>query len=546
MPDDTSHDPIVGSSGLPVEVEDRIGAEVGGRAGAGIAASLRTACWLLDRAERDAPPGDGDGDDQGNDEDLRLAESAAYNLREALGSIVTGRDPAEGGLRAVRDAWTGLRSATGTDAEAEARASLHAVLDRISGDVERSGSRTLQLLGYLRTQAGAEPLRGQLDPVVEYGRLWGEVNDALHADCSPAVALDLLDRTRNWFVRMFTAPDAQVRAVLDLAATPWRGPDQLVALSRVIVSPHHLRLFFGRLLDPAWLAALLDADLVPLPADDGSWPVAAVINGLGRTHPAVVAGMLAQLAARTKEISPPPIPVDFELLRVATHLGPAGHGVVGEMVRRHGDVSAVQSLGVHVALAADPSDPLVVRVARKVIGEDRRLDRKWGVRELLERIVTGLTEDNRRDRVRFLAGKTRVLAAQPLARYTGDIASLHAAVDHEYEILIVLAHHLVALVRCCQNQGVPTVELQRWIGVIDGPIGERITCEVLAGAHDIPIEDKIAHLTRRLASSTATGDDRDLVAAIVAADPDPDSLAVWRDALGMPSPLVARHAGSTR
>ena len=535
MPDeDLSFDLPVDSSGLPVEVENRIRIEVPGRAGDRTIACLRTACWLLSGAARNTVLGEDEPDN--TVAALRLAESAAYNLREALGSVAAGRDPAEGGLRAVRDAWTRFRSAAGTEAEAEAQARLHDVLDQISRDDERSGERTRQLLTYLRAQTGSEPLRGQLDPVLEYSRLWGAVNGALHTDCPPSVALDLLDRTRNWFVRMFTAPDAQVQAVLDLAATPWRDPEQLDTLADIIASPHHLRLFFGRLLDPAWLAAMLDAGLVPLPEDGEPWPVAAVIDGLGRTHPAAVADLLSRLAAQTRRTRLAAVGVDFELLRVATHLGEVGQPIVGEMMQRHGRNSAAQSLGVQVALEADPRAPIVVQVARAVIDEDRRLDRRWGARELLERLETGLTEDNRRDRVRFLAGKTRSLAAQPLARYTVDIASLRAGVDHEHEMLIVLAHHLVGLFRRCREQGVSTAELQRWIGTIDGPVGERITCQVFADAPDVPVEDKIAHLARRLVSSTVTGDDRDLVEAIVASDPDPAQLAVWRDELGMPSP----------
>ena len=40
-----------------------------------------------------------------DDRDLRLAESAAYNLREALDSVIGGRDAADGGLPAVLEAW---------------------------------------------------------------------------------------------------------------------------------------------------------------------------------------------------------------------------------------------------------------------------------------------------------------------------------------------------------------------------------------------------------------------------------------------------------
>jgi hypothetical protein len=98
------------SSGLPAEVEARIRTEVPER-GDRIIACLRTAAWLLDQAS-------GEDDAAG----LRVAESAAYNLREALDAVVKGRDPAEGGLPAIRDAWTRLQlAASGSDDETEAR-----------------------------------------------------------------------------------------------------------------------------------------------------------------------------------------------------------------------------------------------------------------------------------------------------------------------------------------------------------------------------------------------------------------------------------------
>jgi hypothetical protein len=112
---------------------------------------------------------------------------------------------------------------------------------------------------------------------------------------------------------MFTAPDAQVQAVLNLVTSPWRGTEQLDQLAATIVSPHHLRLFFGRLLDPAWLLTLHNAGLVPLPSDGELWPVAAITNGLGRTHPDAVANLLHSLADDTRLVKPPPAAADFEL-----------------------------------------------------------------------------------------------------------------------------------------------------------------------------------------------------------------------------------------
>ncbi|MEO9236814.1 MAG: hypothetical protein ABI418_01855, partial [Jatrophihabitantaceae bacterium] len=75
---------------------------------------------------------------------------------------------------------------------------------------------------------------------------------------------------------------------------------------------------------------------------------------------------------------------------------------------------------------------------------------------------------------------------------------------------------------------------------------ERITCQLLSGAADVPLQDKIDHIALRLRSSTATGDDRDLIDNILASNPTPDQLDVWTASLGDPSPApeVAEGAQS--
>jgi hypothetical protein len=195
----------------------------------------------------------------------------------------------------------------------------------------------------------------------------------------------------------------------------------------------------------------------------------------------------------------------------------------------------VRGLAVTVALDADPTAHIVVQVARVIVGEELRLDRDWGIRDLLGRIDQGLTAENARERVRFLAGKIRALSKLPFAQYTADITSLRAGVEEERETLIVLAHYLVRVASHSRLWGTSTAELQQWFGEIPGAIGGRVTCQVLAEANDVPLDRRIAHVTSRLESPTATGDDRDLVRAILTSDPDPRQLDPWRIALGMPS-----------
>ena len=483
-----------GPSGLPAEVEARIKIEVRQR-GQRIIDCLMTATWMLRQTADDEIQG------------LRLAESAAYNLREALDGVVNDR-----------------------------------VLAAAMAERERSSERARQLLGFLRAKSGVEPLRGELDPVSHYSDLLTTVNDATHGTCERAEAIDLLDRTVNWFVRMFTTPDAQVRAILRLATARYTGPEQLDQLKAVVVTPHHLRLLFARLVDPAWLLALHDAGLVSLPRSDEPWPVSAITDGLGRTHPREVAALLQRLMVDTRAtVTDQLAGVRFELLRTAIHLGEPGHSIVSEVVRRHGDVQAVRSLSIQVALDAKAEAQIVLDAARAVVRKEIRLDQEWGVRELLDRLDQGLTAENVSERVRFLAGKLRLFRDTPYARYPVDLASLRAGIENEREITIVLAHYLVRLLRHSRALEASTADLQAWVKEIPGPIGERIACQLYPEGTDGPLAQRTAPATRRLGSATARGDDRDLVRAILAANPGQDQLGPWRVELGAPS-LAAESA----
>ncbi|MGR3939301.1 hypothetical protein [Streptomyces sp. BRA346] len=98
-----------------------------------------------------------------------------------------------------------------------------------------------------------------------------------------------------------------------------------------------------------------------------------------------------------------------------------------------------------------------------------------------------------------------------------------------------MMHHLARMLSRARELGVPTAELLSWTNKTPGEIGERITCRILAEADDIPPQDMINQITRRLASSRATGDDWDLVDKILSGDPEPETFKFWGDALETPS-----------
>jgi hypothetical protein len=511
---------------LPGDVVARLVAELADR-GNKIIACIRTAAVLIEQA----------GLDRGG---LRLAESAGYNLREALDAVVAGRDPVEGGLPVILAAWERYVAEHGqpeTD-HATSLATLEAVLRRAAEKQSHSSYRARQLLDYLRTKTGVDPIAGDLDPVVTYAKLRDEANTAVHKDLDLAKVTSLYSKSIAWFIQMFTPPDEVVQALSELAAQPWQSQDQIVRLRETATNPHHLHLFLGKLRDPAWLVPLYDAGLIALPQPDTAWPGLSLLGGLGDTAPRDVADLLMRMLKDTKEIGQDVQPgVRFELLRAASQLGPAGHSVAAEVVRFHIGMFAVRALAFGVARVADPAAPIVKQVADAMVGGERSPNDHYYANALLGLLEAGLTEDNFAERVSMVAAKLRRLAGEDRVRFVAlSIASLTAELGEEREEAIVLAHYLARMLSKARQFGASTSQLLGWTRNTPGEIGERVTCRILTGAQDIPIHDKISHITQRLSSSRATGDDRDLIDDILSSNPGPDALQVWAVALGEPSP----------
>jgi hypothetical protein len=232
--------------GLPSEVVSRIVAELGAR-GVKVADCLRTAAALVSQARED-------------DGGLRLAESAAYNLREALDAVVDGRPAPRGGLGSVGEALTRYRAALrGPAADVEAaRAELDGVLERLGRDEEWHGFKAQRLLEYVRDQTGVEPLPGEDSPTQSYSKLRERANTTLHTAGDVSGVAALYDDAIAWFSRFFTPPDSRVQALAALAERPY-ADDLIEEVRQLALNPHHLRLLFSRLRDPAWLDPLYEA-----------------------------------------------------------------------------------------------------------------------------------------------------------------------------------------------------------------------------------------------------------------------------------------------
>lgn len=508
-------------------VVGRLRSELGARAEK-VLGCIRTAAALVAQAKADASG-------------LRLAESAAYNLREALNHIVEGQDAAEGGLRAVMDAWQGFKiQAAVPDVDADAaRENLYQVLDQVEANESRASYYARRLLTYLRDRTGVNPLERPGDPVSEYRDLRDQANTAVHAELSLADVTVLLTRTVAWFVRVFTPPDQVAEAIGVLAAQPWSGQEQIAELEELATNDHHLRLFFGKVEDPAWLDPLYEAGIAGVPSSNAPWPVAALLTGLGKIDPESVATLLERLLADTAAtVKDERAGARFELLRVASQLGAAGHGVVAEVARLHSDLRSVRSLAVYTAREADAADSVVIEVADWILNHFRGFadgDRYYAIK-ILDHLQAGVTADNVADRARMLAGKIRRSARSDESRYALlGIEALTAEVGERPEPLLLFAHHLARILSKARQWGVATSVLLDWLGTMQGEVGERLRSHVLMGAEDISLTDKIAHVADRLASPTATAEDLALVTDIQAHNPAPEDIAAWTEALGTPS-----------
>ncbi len=255
--------------------------ELGPDAGERVLRCLRTAESLLRHSSEDQ-------------DDLRYAESAAYNLREALNSAVKGKPAGEGGFAAALKAWEHYKVTSrlpGAD-EPAARAELATALDNLASDRERQAYMTSKLLEWFREQSGVEPISGDSDPTVQYQRLRDSASRILHGN-SPHAEVDLLFReTVAWFVRFFTPPSDIVGQLVRLAERPY-SPDLLVELRSIAMNSHHLRLFLERLEDSAWLDPMRECGLIGLPRPGELWPVNSLARALRAGAPWAASGCRA-------------------------------------------------------------------------------------------------------------------------------------------------------------------------------------------------------------------------------------------------------------
>jgi len=519
MPDDDNLEP----DGLPEVVLGQIIKDLGPR-GEVVADALRTAAHLIVEARQD-PTG------------LRLVESAAYNLRVALEAVPKGQDAADGGFPSVETAYERYRAAASGPEADEPRAAEDLIreLGRLVADGERQRLWTRRFLNWVKERTGIEPLPGDADPAARFNDLRDRASTALHTDSTLAKVTSLYEETISWFVQLFTPPDERVKQIVALARTPYEGPAQMrLLIGEAAYNAHHLGLFLAEVQDPAWLDALWEARLIHPPRDGEPWPVGFLIGGAGGIDAIETARLLERLYDTQHGDPAVALSVARNVIQAALRLGRAGHSLAARIIAKYPSDHWVQMIAVHIAQEAEPSDPIQYAVADAVIGNSQMSDGGHQTRTMIRQLAAGLIPDNAPGRLRMVIAKIARMSREPGMRAVFlDTSALHTTGDELRDPALILAEHLIGMIAAWRSLGLPTSALLELTAPIEGELGERLTCQVLAGASDVDRGAKIAHLARRLASATATGDDRDLLDDL--GELTDDEVAVLASAFGEPS-----------
>ena len=209
--------------------------------------------------------------------------------------------------------------------------------------------------------------------------------------------------------------------------------------------------------------------------------------------------------------------------------------MVLSILRRYPGDEWPQMMAMSFAEGMEPSNTIHLAIADAVIGSESRHERAHRTRQVLQRLIAGLTEENVDSRIELLAQKVRRMAKRPEAAYLAvDIASLAAEGWDDDERLMIIACTLARILPEACELGLSEPVAVQLFSEIPGEIGERLICRTLAPVSHGGRAAKIAHLARRLESHTATGDDLELVESLLPLTDD--EVEVLRVRLGSPSP----------
>lgn len=410
-----------------------------GERGARAAEMLRTAKSLIDAGSL-AP---------------RVGETVAYCLREDLVEIPQTAGLPSGEWKNVsrkvvseRQRYEQMRSLSGIDADLALKELLQSI-DDMDEFHNQEGIHLQRVRQILRVRTGVDPLDHDANILDDYEKLVNDIQIMVHnSGTRPTVPLELASeyyqRVLDLFSRLFLI-DQRLERLQELAIVANPTADDGLKLQRLLISPHDLRFFAAKVVNPAWLDLMLDQGLLdPHPEPGAASPTSIMLSRLRGEHSAELAKWLERAWSRwsgTQE--------GLAALTMAAHeAGGSGQSVMLRCLQRHSHVPLVCQMAMWTYGQIDSDHSDVETFADYLLNPGAEIDRYHKENDIPEKLVAGITAANAISRIQILVHKIRLNAVEDKLFYVEDRGSIAAQGDaHQMDVTWSLIGWLINALR---------------------------------------------------------------------------------------------------
>jgi hypothetical protein len=481
----------------------------------------------------------------------RAPEGLAYFVREALKAITNSQAQGDAGAwkhvsRAVVSAKQRFviesEGLPGQDPDLALRALMQAVDDMATFHQGR-GVHQANLISVIVNRTGSLPHEIGNSLVDAYQRVLSSADSAAHGSCAPEQARQIYDDSTKVLRQLFAPPDIRHAGLERLASLPEPTEEDLVELTRNVLTAQHLQEFLKRLTSTRWLALLGQTTLLDPPSNQDRWPGYAVIDALVADHADDVAAWLTRVYDRCGQ-NPAQA---HHLLRAAVDTGDHGRALIARVLGDHPSDPAIRGVASWALDSIDPADDfteVICDVLLTPAGDD-----PWTLGRTAKHLVDGLTRDNGVSRLTLISYKIRSVDKDRhgwrwfSVDQSGSIADrdLERREDH-FDVL--LAAFVAAVQQVHADHGYQAV---LDVGEdLPEPVRTRLRAWLLGTDTDVDVSDLLRELVTSVATRAPTGDDLPIIARVLNELPHDECVDALQGALGTAPPVneVARALAS--
>lgn len=471
---------------------------------------------------------------------VKIGESIAYNLREAMASIAdaAGLAPVSDwaslsrGLADAVDFYDSLRDVPGGEAEA-ALSGMRQAASALRAFHEEPKRRQRQVEFLIVERTGGTPLAAQISPTREFVSVLDRTNTALHELAPNGAPVPLCNSVLEILQRLFMPPEQRLNRLKELASFP--GPvsaDSIDEVTYLVTTVPVLGSFLSAVQDLTWLDCLGKAGVLDPPADEKKgWAVVVAAEHLGAIDQARFVQWLRSAYAKAET------PGGKALVVVAAlRLGDAGIPLLLRALKDQGVNQSVSHIAANLALKKPADDPLVRELADLLLNP--LLWSAAGFAEMvLAHFITGLDEQNSSERLQILAFKLGAIDLSGSSRIWKELNDRVSLAkwetwDTDAREALILEAFVAGIFKAAQ--WVSLKELLHPVRKIPSPIGPRLQALILTHAPDLDVEEAIELSAGLIENGRATEDAAGLVDRIVQEVDESLYSERWRDALGSP------------